>query len=84
MTGLYLKVTNETVRATQEVIATTSTTRGQEPDTYFNEFTPLYTLLSEVEEPITDRQIIVFGLQEAALCGGARCRSIPDADGSRL
>ena len=30
----YLKITNETIRATQEALATTSMTSGQDPDNY--------------------------------------------------
>ena len=45
----YLNITNETIRATQEALATTSTTSGQDPDSYINELTRLLSLLTEME-----------------------------------
>lgn len=63
----YLKITNETIRATQEALATTSMTSGQDPDNYINELTRLRNLLTEMEEPITDRHftdIVLQGLTE--------------------
>ena len=62
-----LKITNKTICATQEAIAATSSTCGQDPNNSINELTPLHNLLTEVEEPITDRHftdIVLQGLTE--------------------
>lgn len=50
----YLKITNEKMRSTQEAIATTSVTLGQDPDNYINELTRLRNVLTETEEPSTN------------------------------
>ena len=63
----YLKITNETIRATQEALATTSLTSREDPENYINELTRLCNLLTEMEEPITDRHftdIVLQGLTE--------------------
>ena len=50
----YLKNTNKMIPATQEALATTSMTSGQDLD-HINELTRLRNLLTEMEERITDR-----------------------------
>ena len=59
----YLKITNETIRATQEALAATSMKEGQDPDEYINEATRLRELLKEMGEPITDRHFMDIVLQ---------------------
>lgn len=59
----YLKITNETIRATQEALAATRMEDGQDPDEYINEATRLRELLKEMEEPITDRRFMDIILQ---------------------
>lgn len=54
----FLKITNETIRATQEALAATSMKEGQDPDEYINEATRLRELLKETGEPITDRHFM--------------------------
>ena len=49
----YLKNTNKMIPATQEALATTSMTSGQDLD-HINELTRLRNLLTEIDEPITD------------------------------
>ena len=59
----YLKITNETIRATQEALAATTMNEGQDPDEYINEATRLRELLQEMHEPITDRRFMDIILQ---------------------
>ena len=63
----YLKIPDERIRTTQEVITTTSLTPGQDPDNSINGLTRLCNPLTEIEEPITDRHftdIVLQGLTE--------------------
>ena len=63
----YFKITNESIRATQEAIATTSLTPGQDSDNCIDKLTRLHNLLTEGGEPMTDRHftdIVLHGLME--------------------
>ncbi|CAN0166623.1 unnamed protein product, partial [Pylaiella littoralis] len=59
----YLRITNETIRATQKDLAAMRMSDGQDPDEYINEATRLRELLDEMEEPITDRRFMDIILQ---------------------
>ena len=77
----YLKITNETIHAAQEALATTSITSGEDPDNYINQFTRLRSLPTEMEEPVTDRHftdIVLHGLTEAY--GDVKLMTLKDPD----
>ena len=59
----YLRITNESIRATQRALAESNMTAGQDPDEYINEATLLRERLSEMDEPITDRHFMDIILQ---------------------
>ncbi|MEP0398849.1 MAG: hypothetical protein ABJD82_04170 [Marinobacter sp.] len=77
----YLRITNETIRATQEALATTSTTSRQDPNNYVNERTRLRILLTEMEEHITDKHftdLVLQGLTERVQ--GRQAHDLKDRD----
>lgn len=62
-----LRITNDAIRASQEVLATTSSTSRLDPDSYINELTQLRSILNGMEEPVADRHstaIVLQGLTE--------------------
>lgn len=62
----YLKIANErdeTIRAKQEALATTSLAPAKDPGNYINKLTRLRNLLAEMEEPVTNRHFTDIVLQ---------------------
>ena len=64
----YLRATNETIRALQAALASTSMEPDEDPDHYIMWATRVRSRLAAVDEPVTDRHftdIIVQGLPES-------------------
>lgn len=51
-----LKISNKSIRRTQEALATTGMTPEEDPYNCVNGLTRLRKMLNEMEEPITDRR----------------------------